>query len=113
MVYLIKRRAETSREELITLVCHPCEALSTEIWETEGRINQRRTTMSRLYSIRATVRYTRDGAAQLWYDAPSDALPNERRRAYDTFQQVVEPYWPWATREYVVIDGALPLKPPT
>ena len=32
---------------------------------------------------------------------------------YDTFQQVVEPYWPWATREYVVIDGALPLKPLT
>jgi hypothetical protein len=31
----------------------------------------------------------------------------------DTFQEKAEPYVPWATREFVVMDGALPLEPPT
>jgi hypothetical protein len=31
----------------------------------------------------------------------------------DSFHEKVEPYWPWATREYVAIDGALPLEPLT
>ena len=48
-----------------------------------------------------------DGMAQLWWNepvsrpqAPSGTTPT------DTFQQKAEPYMPWATTEYVVLDGS-------
>jgi EthD domain len=48
-----------------------------------------------------------DGMAQLWWDR---ALPRPDRphgvEPTDTFQQKAEPYVPWATTEYVVIDGS-------
>jgi hypothetical protein len=55
-----------------------------------------------------------DGVAQLWFkqnlrrpDVPHGTKP------VDTFQQKAEPYMPWMVREYVVVDGALPVTPNT
>ncbi|MGZ0188776.1 MAG: EthD domain-containing protein, partial [Alphaproteobacteria bacterium] len=55
-----------------------------------------------------------DGMAQLWYGAPQPRPAQASGvEPYDTFQQKVEPYWPWATQEWVFIDGKLPLDPLT
>ncbi len=57
-----------------------------------------------------------DGIAQLWYDAawPYPKAPYGEKPA-DSFQERAEPYWPWAPREYVVIEGpdALAVEPLT
>ncbi len=48
-----------------------------------------------------------DRMAQLWWDKPL-AQPSAPHGTppRDTFQQKAEPYVPWATTEYVVIDGS-------
>jgi len=52
--------------------------------------------------------------AQLWWDAPlrMPKIPHGTEPT-DTFQQKAEPYVPWATSEYVVMDGELPVNPLT
>jgi hypothetical protein len=54
-----------------------------------------------------------DGVAQLWYDtapprpsAPHGSMPT------DSFQERAEPYLPWSTSEYVIIDGSEHLATP-
>lgn len=55
-----------------------------------------------------------DGVAQLWYDKawprPAEAIGSE---PMDTFQQKAKPYLSWATKEYVFLDGELPIEPLT
>lgn len=115
MQYLIKRRASTSRDELI---CH---------WFANHMPNVvARNTTHQAPSSPSASRYVAslfqasddargwDGVAQLWYDAPLPypAQPSGVEPA-DTFHEKVEPYWPWATHEWVFVDGALPLDVPT
>ena len=48
-----------------------------------------------------------DGMAQLWFKAPDKPTTIDRRQQpTDSFQQKAEPYFSWATREYVVMDGS-------
>lgn len=116
MVYLIKRRAETSREELIAhwFANHMRGVIDRNLGNRGTDQPAADHYVATLFDPRDGAVHPWDGAAQLWYDAP---LPRPAQASgvepYDTFQQVVEPYWPWATREYVVIDGALPLEPLT
>lgn len=55
-----------------------------------------------------------DGIAQLWWqiNLPKPTTPHGSTPA-DTFQQKAEPYMPWMVREFVVMDGALPVTPNT
>jgi hypothetical protein len=52
-----------------------------------------------------------DGMAHLWWDEPPPRpeVPSGTTPT-DTFQQKAGPYMPWATTEYVVIDGSEDLK---
>ncbi len=48
--------------------------------------------------------------AQLWYaEVPTPPRQPFGTEPSDTFQEKAEPYVAWATREYVAMDGALPL----
>ena len=70
--------------------------------------------IARLFDPDTQGRHLWDGMAQLWWeralpkpDAPFGDPPQ------DTFQEKALPYVPWATQEFVVMDGELPLKPNT
>lgn len=55
-----------------------------------------------------------DGIAQLWWQQNLGKPPQPHgTKPVDTFQQKAEPYLPWWVREYIVLDGALPLAPNT
>ncbi len=121
MQYLIKRRASTSREELI---CHwfanhmPAVIERNARAKTEGRpfANHYVATLfdEQIDGALADGRPVWDGVAQLWYaEPPSWPKQASGVEPTDTFQEKAEPYWPWATREYVAVDGALPLEVPT
>ena len=115
MQYLIKRRPSTSREELIAhwYANHMPGVIALN--ESYADENKRATRyVASLFDQEDAAPPAWDGVAQLWYNAP---LPNPKQASgvepYDTFQQRVEPYWPWATREWVFVDGALPHDPLT
>ena len=109
MMYLIKRRPTTSREELVAhwFANHmPSVIQGQKDQEAAGKPHARRY-IATLFDANAKGEYPWDGVAQLWWDK---ALPGPRvphgTTPTDTFQQKAEPYVPWATIEYVVIDGS-------
>lgn len=107
MQYLIRRRATTSREELVAhwFANHmPLVIAGQERSAAAGRAHARRY-LATLFDPDRDGRHVWDGLAQLWWD---DALPAQLHGVTptDTFQQKAEPYRAWATREYVVIDGS-------
>ena len=108
MMYLIKRKPTTSREELVAhwFANHmPGVIQSQEDAAGQGRPHATRY-FATLFHAHAQGVHPWDGVAQLWWPRP---LPRPAagfgEPPRDTFQQKVEPYMPWATREYVVIDG--------
>jgi hypothetical protein len=121
MQYLIKRRPQTSREELIahwfanqmpSVIARNAQAAA------EGKPSASHY-VATLFDEQPDgpqdgSGMAWDGIAQLWYPAPLPfpSTPSGQPPR-DTFQEKVEPYWPWATQEYVAVDGALPLNPPT
>ena len=116
MMYLIRRRPETSREELIAhwFANHMPSVIERNVAaRAAGKAGAWRY-VATLFDPRGERPQAWDGVAQLWYDSAlpmPDAPHGEPPR--DTFQEKVEPYWPWAAQEYVAIDGDLPLAPPT
>lgn len=109
MMYLIKRKPETSREELVAhwFANHmPAVIRSQKEGAKRGRPHARRY-FATLYDANSAGVHPWDGVAQLWWPRP---LPKPETgfgaEPRDTFQQKAEPYMPWATREYVVIDGS-------
>jgi len=118
MMYLIRRRPATSREELVAhwFANHmPLVIDGQERARAAGRLHARRY-IATLFDPDRDGGYPWDGVAQLWWDR---ALPRPDEpfgiRPSDSFQEKAEPYVPWPTREYVVIDGAehLPVRPLT
>lgn len=115
MQYLIKRRAATRREELIAhwFANHMPGVIARNSNAASG-LPQASRYVASLFDQESEAPLVWDGVAQLWFDA---ALPHPAEASattpYDTFQQKVEPYWPWATREWVFVDGKLPLEPLT
>lgn len=109
MMYLIKRKPDTSREELVAhwFANHMPAVIQSQGTAAAGGRPYARRYFATLYDANATGEHPWDGVAQLWYDRrlpkPAKAFGWKPR---DTFQQKAEPYVPWATREYVVIDGA-------
>lgn len=119
MMYLIRRRAGVSREALIAhwFANHmPAVIRSQELQASAGRLAASRyiATVFDVPPPEAPEALDWDGVAQLWFP---DTLPMPREahgtRPTDSFQERAEPYLPWATREYVVVDGALPVEPLT
>ncbi len=118
MMYLIRRRPGTSREELVAhwFANHMPQVIQRQkAQEGVGRTHARRY-IATLFDANARGEHPWDGVAQLWFDR---ALPMPKvahgTRPTDSFQQKAEPYVPWATTEYVAIDGSeqLPVEPLT
>ncbi len=108
MMYLIKRKPETSREELVAhwFANHmPAVIQSQKDAEARRRMHATRY-IATLFDADASGDHPWDGVAQLWWPRalpkPAAGFGAEPR---DTFQQKAAPYMPWATREYVVMDG--------
>jgi hypothetical protein len=109
MLYLIKRRPTASREELLIhwFKNHmPAVIRGQELAKEAGRPYARRY-IATLFDAKGDGEYPWDGMAQLWWDKP---LPTPQtphgQTPGDTFQQKALPYMPWATTEYVVLDGS-------
>jgi hypothetical protein len=117
-MFLIRRRPTTSRDELVAhwFANHMPAVIARErALAAQGRRHAWR------YLV-TVFRPTReadppwDGVAQLWWD---EALPRPKapfgEPPRDSFQEHIEPYLPWPTAEYVILDGAerLPVRPLT
>lgn len=114
MMYLIRRRDGVTREELVAnwFANHmPAVIQSQKDQAVRGRSFARRY-IATLFDAARDGSWPFDGVAQLWWDAalPMPEVPHGNPPT-DTFQQKAEPYVPWATREYVVMDGAMPSVP--
>jgi EthD domain-containing protein len=118
MMYLIKRRPTTSREELIAhwFANHMPLVIQRQRESAAGGRRHARRYIAALFEPNENGEHPWDGIAQLWWD---ERLPRPRERhgtvPTDTFQQKAEPYLPWATTEYVIIDPSdhLPVTPLT
>jgi hypothetical protein len=118
MNYLIKRRPTSSREELVAnwFANHmPAVIAGQHAQKEAGRVHAWRY-IATLFDAGPDGNHTWDGVAQLWFDevVPRPDAPHGTEPA-DTFQQKAEPYVPWATTEFVVLDGSdrLPVVPNT
>lgn len=115
MQYLIKRIGTASRDELVAhwFANHMPDVIVRNAQRAEGQ-PQASHYVASLFDPEGAAPQAWDGVAQLWYDAP---LPYPAKangvEPRDSFQQKVEPYWPWATREWVFVDEKLPLNPLT
>ena len=116
MMYLIKRRSKTSREELVAhwFANHmPSVIQGQKHREAAGKSHASRYIATLFdanaggFDANAEGAHPWDGVAQLWWDQalPRPSVPHGTTPS-DTFQQKAEPYVPWATIEYVVIDGS-------
>lgn len=116
MLYLIKRKPTTSREELVAhwFANHmPIVIANQNAQAARGKLHATRY-IATLYDADKGGDHPWDGIAQLWWDRelPMPKQPHGTEPT-DTFQQKAEPYVPWATTEYVVMDGDLPVEPLT
>jgi hypothetical protein len=118
MIYLIKRRPTTSRDELVAhwFANHmPAVIAGQHDAAARGKRHASRYYVT-LFDANRDGDHPWDGMAQLWWDRalrqPAEPLGAPPA---DTFQQKVEPHWPWATTEYVILDGSehLPVEPLT
>jgi len=118
MMYLIRRRATTSREELVAhwFANHmPLVIEGQERARAAGRLHAERY-IATLFDPDRDGRHPWDGVAQLWWER---ALPRPDEphgtKPTDSFQEKAEPYVPWPTSEYVIVDGSehLPVRPLT
>ena len=109
MMYLIKRKATTSREELVAhwFANHMPIVIQRQLLAASAAKPHAHKYIATLFDANASGEHPWDGVAQLWFDAP---FPKPRvptgTKPTDTFQQKAEPYTSWATREYIVLDGA-------
>jgi hypothetical protein len=113
MMYLIKRRRTTSREALVAhwFANHMPRVIQAQRDHAASGQPHARRYMATLFEPNERGEHPWDGIAQLWWDRP---LPRRREPhgvpPTDTFQQKVEPYVPWATTEYVVMDPSSDLR---
>ncbi len=113
MMYLIKRKPTTSREELVAhwFANHmPAVVKGQHDQAARGKPHARRY-IATLFDANERGEHPWDGVAQLWWDKP---LPMPKTphgtRPSDSFQQKAAPYVPWASTEYVVMDGSENIK---
>lgn len=113
MMYLIKRRPATSREELVAhwFGSHMPSVIQAQHASAEAGKPHATRYIATLFDADSRGERTWDGVAQLWWDKPLAPRPQPHGTTpADTFQQKAEPYVPWVTTEYVVMEGADHLK---
>ncbi|MGE0624013.1 MAG: EthD domain-containing protein [Pseudomonadales bacterium] len=114
MMFLIRRRPRVSREELIAhwFANHMPGVIQRQALQASAGKPAAWRYIGTLYD--AAPENVWDGVAQLWFDEPM-AMPKEPFGTHpaDSFQEKAEPYLPWATTEYVVLNGELPVTPLT
>ena len=115
-IFLIKRLPEVSREELVAhwYGNHMAGVVAAQRRQGERGTNHAFRYIVTLFGANTAGEHPWDGMAQLWFKEPLP-VPDKPygRPPRDTFQQKTEPYLPWTTTEYVVMDGALPAEPLT
>jgi|TARA_B100000809_G_scaffold82813_1_gene81156 hypothetical protein len=108
MIYLIRRKPDTSREELVMHWFANHMPFVIDGQKEAAKSGRRHATKytALLFDADREGNYPWDGMAQLWWNAPLP-IPDVAfgTEPTDMFQVNAEPYLPWATREYVVIDG--------
>ncbi len=116
MMFLIRRKTNTSREELLV---HWFKNHMPDVIDMQSQLRERDRPhawryIATLFDSDPDGHHPWDGVAQLWYDEPwpplTEAIGVEPA---DTFQEKAEPYMSWATTEYVYLDGELPIVPLT
>ena len=109
MIYPIRRRASATRDELVAhwFANHMPGVIAMQAQAAERGKPHAKRYIATLFDADRNGAHPIDGIAQLWWDRPLPK-PAEPHGAepMDSFQQKAEPYLPWATREYQVIDGA-------
>lgn len=109
MIFLIKRREGSSRDELIMqwYKNHMPAVIAAQDRAIERGGDGASRYIAQLFNTSNRSDMSWDGMAQLWFAEPQRPTTNDHgREPTDTFQQKAEPYFSWATREYVVIDGS-------
>ncbi len=109
MIFLIKRRENVSRDELIMqwYKNHMPAVIASQKQALEAGRDAASRYIAQLFSSSNKTEMSWDGMAQLWFaEAQRPVEANHGREPTDTFQQKAEPYSSWATREYVVINGS-------
>ena len=109
MNYLIRRRQNVSREELLVhwFANHmPAVIKGQADLKKKGKEHAHKYLATVFEKVDQQIGENWDGMAQLWWNKELPT-PDEPHGTYpiDTFQEVAEPYSPWATQEYLVIDG--------
>lgn len=113
MMFLIRRKPDFSREELIAhwFANHMPDVIERQHAQASAGKPAASRYMATVFND-GPGRW--DGVAQLWF---AQALPRPDRPfgapPVDSFQERAEPYMPWATREYVALPGDLPVTPLT
>ena len=118
MMYLIKRRSTTTRDELIAhwFANHMPLVIQGQLDQRAAGKRHAHRYIATLFDENPRGDTVWDGVAQLWWDrALRDPAEPIGTTPTDTFQQKAEPYLPWATTEYVLMAGAgrLPVEPLT
>jgi hypothetical protein len=116
MNVLIRRRAGVTRDELVAnwFANHmPGVVKAMANAALAGQPHAHRY-IATLFDASSDAAPAWDGIAQLWWkqNLGKPAQPHGTKPV-DTFQQKAEPYLPWWVREFVVLDGPLPLAPNT
>ena len=109
MNYLIRRRQNVSREELLVhwFANHMPAVIKRQAdLKKKGKEHAHKYLATVFEKVDQQIGENWDGMAQLWWNKELPT-PDEPHGTYpvDTFQEVAEPYSPWATQEYLVIDG--------
>jgi hypothetical protein len=116
VIYLIKRKSTASREELIVnwFANHMPSVIESQRSSAASGKRHASQYIATLFDADRSGRHPWDGMAQLWWDAPlrMPKIPHGKSPT-DTFQEKSEPYVPWNTTEYVVMDGSLDVQPLT
>lgn len=108
MLYLIKGRPTTAREELVAhwFANHMPGVIARETSRRDAGKPHAWRYIATLFDPDATGHRVWDGVAQLWWD---QALPQPAEAhgttPTDSFQERAEPYVPWATTEHVLLPG--------
>ncbi|MFT7598461.1 MAG: hypothetical protein ACI8TP_001382 [Acidimicrobiales bacterium] len=109
VVYLIRRKSTTSREELVAhwFANHMPLVIARQKAQADlGKPHAHRY-IATLFDPGSDGDHAWDGMAQLWWDRalPRPAVPLGTAPT-DSFQEKAETYMPWPTTEYVVMDGS-------
>lgn len=114
MQYLIRRRPQVSREDLVAnwFANHMPGVVTQQRKSADrGRLAAQRY-IATVFEPDADGNQAWDGVAQLWFP---EALPRPQwphgDPPRDTFQERAEPYMPWPTTEYVIVDGLIRVEP--